>query len=508
MAGGRVVVIGAGVGGLSVALELKRHGFDVLVLERNGGIGGKASERTEAGFRWDEGPSILVMPWVYQTLFRASGLDPDAYLRFKRLDPAFRVVLSDGQRLDIPADPEGLRQAFAAIDPQAGDQLPKFLERLDRFAKLIGHAYCDRQFDRWGQVMFSPLMLSAAVISPSQKYAAMIDSYFRSPAIRELLYGFPTYSGFDPNTAPASLALIPWTIIREGVWYPEEGGIAAIPRAIARACRDRGIEIRTNTAVDAIELDGENRVRGVATSSGFEPADAVVSNGDYLNTFRWLTGGRGFTPDHERLRAGDAEPASSFYSIQVGCDRNFDLFAHHLLLLTPGSSRVYDELFGQGRYPADPPIYANVTSITDPADAPAGGCNPFLVIGAPPLPPGGTHDPGEESRHADGLLATLERAGATGLKASVVTRLDTGPSQWRTKFDLFRGSIYGLGNQHNILGGSFRPRNDCPEIPGLYFAGGGVQPGPGLPMVVQSGKITATLVAQQVRRRKVSVATR
>src|SRR3954452_11633967 len=140
----RVVVIGGGVGGLSAALELKRRGAEVVLLERHAQVGGKASERIEGGYRWDEGPSIVVMPWVYRTLFEASGLDPEKYLPLRRLDPAFRVVLSDGRALDIPADPAGLRDAFAAIDPAEGPAIDRFLDKMDRFARLIARAYCDR----------------------------------------------------------------------------------------------------------------------------------------------------------------------------------------------------------------------------------------------------------------------------------------------------------------------------------------------------------------------------
>jgi phytoene desaturase len=494
----RAVVVGAGLGGLSAALELKRRGYEVVVVERHAEVGGKASVRFDAGFRWDEGPSIVVMPWVYRTLFEASGLDPERYLPMKRLDPAFRIILSDGRTLDIPAEPAGLRAAFEAIEPADGPGLDRFLAKVDRFAALIGHAFCDRILETWGQVMFSPLMLSAALISPGKPYAAEIDEHFRSPAIRELLYGFPTYSGFDPQRAPASLAIIPWTIIREGVWYPRAGGIAAIPRALAAACRDVGVDLHTNVEVDAIELDSRGNVAGVATSAGPIPARVVVSNSDYVHTFRMLRGGKGFAPEVNQLRDGRAEPSSSFFTIQLGCDRTWDSLAHHILMLTPGSSRVYDELFLKGEYPSDPPIYVNATSVTDASDAPSGGSNPFIVIGAPPIRPGqeATRDREFEERHADRLIARLEATALPGLAASVVSRQVMAPHDFQTRFSAFLGSIYGLGNSHNVLGGSFRPLNYRADVPGLYFVGGGVQPGAGMPMVVQSGKIAAERVAR------------
>ena len=366
------------------------------------------------------------MPWVYRTLFEASGLDLDRYLPLRRLDPAFRVVLTDGRTLDIPADAEGLRAAFAAIDPADGVGLDRFLAKMDRFARCIGHAYCDRMLENWSQVLLSPLMLSAALVSPAKSYASEIDEHFRSREVRELLYGFPTYSGFDPKSAPASLAIIPWTIIREGVWYPASGGVAAIPRALLAACRDLGVDVRTGVEVEAIERDAEGRVRGVSTSSGFLPASAVVSNADYVQTHRMLRGGTGFSPEVERLRAGDAQPSSSFFTIQLAADRTWDGLAHHLLVLTEGSSRVYDELFERGEYPSDPPIYVNATCVTDPGDAPPGCSNPFVVIGAPPLREGEEPDRDFESRYADRMIARLERSGLPGLG-----RGDGGPAYHR-----------------------------------------------------------------------------
>lgn len=500
--GMRVVVIGAGAGGLSAALELSRRGASIVVLERHEWIGGKASERREAGFRWDEGPSIVVMPWVYRELFEAAGLDPDEMLPMRRLDPAFHVIFADGSRLDVPADAERLADALATIDPADGRALGPFLERVDRFAAKMGHAYCDRMIESWPQVLGSPLMTSAAVISPFRKYADEIDRTFRSGPVRELLYGFPTYSGFEPKTAPASLLIIPWTILREGVWYPTEGGIAAIPRAIAAAAGRTGVEIVTGVEVEAIERSADGSVNGVATSRGFFAADAVVSNSDYVHTYRMLNGGPSLPADAERVRAGGFEPSASFFTIQLGCDRRWESAAHHLLVLTEGSGRVYDEVYRRGEYPSDPPLYVNVTSATDPTDAPEGGSNPFVVIGAPALRAEDEDDASFVEAYADRLIERLERAGLEGLGRATVVRHVTGPSAFRDRFHAFRGAIYGLGNERNVLGGGFRPLNYLREVPGLYFVGGGVQPGAGLPMAVQGGKIVAERLLRDLRPRR------
>ena len=154
----KVVVAGGGVGGLAAALELRRRGYDVTVCERHSEVGGKASQRFADGFRWDEGPSIIVLNWVYQELFEASKLDLNSYIQMRRLDPAFRVVLKDGTSINVPALEEGLASAFAEIEPADAEGLRRFMAKVDQFSRRIGHAYCDRIIDRWSKVFFSPLL--------------------------------------------------------------------------------------------------------------------------------------------------------------------------------------------------------------------------------------------------------------------------------------------------------------------------------------------------------------
>jgi len=492
----KVVVIGGGIGGLSAALELRHRGYEVTVLERHATIGGKASARESNGFRWDEGPSIVVLTWVYRQLFENAGLDPDKYLPFKKLEPAFRLKMVDGRSLEFSSDPARLRQTIASIDPRDAEGLDRFLAKCDRFAQRLGSSYCDRMLESWPDVLLSKLLWSAMIVPPQRKYTEEIDAHFQNPAIRELFYGLPTFSGYDPVTAPASLVILPWTILREGVWYPAEGGIAAIPRAIAKAAIDKGVDIKTGVDVHQITRNASGAATGVRTSAGDIQADVVISNADYIATHQMLSGGPQFSPLVEKRRAGDISAAASYFTLQLACNRRWDDLAHHMILLTEGSNRVYDEIFVEKRYPGDPAIYLNVTSETDPGDAPSGGSNPFIVVGIPPLEPGQQPDADRDQAYADFIINQIERLWLPGFKESIVEMKITSAHHWHARFSAHRGAIYGLGVDENILDGAFRPVNVLPEVPGLYFVGTSVQPGPGMPMVAQSGKIVAGLVAK------------
>lgn len=489
-----VVIIGGGIGGLSAGLELKRHGYDVTVLERHNSIGGKASSREDQGFRWDEGPSIVVLTWIYRQLFERSGLDPDSYLPFRKLEPAFRLKMADGRCLEFSSDAAKLRNTIAEIDADDARGLDQFLEKCDRFAERLGSSYCDRMLSSWPDVLLSKLLWSAFIVPPQRKYTQEIDAHFRHPAIRELFYGLPTFSGYDPATAPASLVILPWTILREGVWYPANGGIAEIPRAIARAAVDKGVKIITGAEVTAIIRNSRGMAVRVESTAGQFPADVVVSNADYIRTHQMLQGGPEFSNLIQKRRSGDISAAASYFTIQLGCNRKWDDLAHHMIMLTEGSNNVYNEIFVDKCYPVDPAIYLNVTSETDPDDAPDGGCNPFIVVGIPPFEPGSRPDPVRDEAYADSIIRRIEDRWLPGFRSSIVNMKITSAHDWFNRFYAHRGAIYGLGPDQNILDGAFRPINTIEEVPNLFFAGTSVQPGPGMPMVAQSGKIVAEMI--------------
>ncbi|MBI4852087.1 MAG: phytoene desaturase [Acidobacteria bacterium] len=490
----RVGVIGAGLGGLSVAVCLAAKGYQVDVFERHNQVGGKASSYKRDGFIFDEGPSIVVMIWVYQDLFQRVGRNLSDYLDFKRLDPAFRIFYQN-KYLDIPVDEKELLSVIETLSKYDAKAFKELLSQCDLFVKIFAKDFYQKMFSSLQDIIFSRLMPSALILPPLRNYMDDIKRRFSSELVRSLLIGFPIYAGLDPRNAPSSLFLIPWTIIREGVWYPK-GGIHQIPLAIAKLAKELGVKIHLEKNVSAIEISNDLKVNGLVIDGLSEKYDIVVSNSDYLYTHQLLKGKEDWPNTIKLLQKENAQPSASFLTLELALSSTFPKLKHHNLLLNGDPTPSYHDIFDLGVLPKQTPIYINAPLRTDPPLAPAGKDNLFVVISVPPR--GETKpDPLIYEEYAANLLHQIESFGFSGLESSLLFHNINTPLTFEQKFSAFRGSIYGLGPKHNILYGAFRPLNKSQEISGLYFVGGGVQPGAGMPMVVQSGKIVADLIAKK-----------
>jgi phytoene desaturase len=258
----RIGVIGAGLGGLSVAVSLAAQGYAVDVFEKHNQVGGKASFYYRDGFTFDEGPSIVVMTWVYEDLFQKAGHNLADFLVFERLDPAFRIFTPQGNTFDISVEEKQLLDSIAAFSKEDAKAFKKLLSQCDLFSRIFGRDFYEKMFAGLKDIFLSRLMPSALVMSPLRNYMHEVNKRFKSELVRALLVGFPIYAGLDPRNSPTSLLLIPWTIIREGVWYPK-GGIHKIPLAIAKLAEKLGVKIHLNSEVSAIEVDKNLKTQGI-----------------------------------------------------------------------------------------------------------------------------------------------------------------------------------------------------------------------------------------------------
>src|SRR5512135_882335 len=492
---GRVGVIGGGLGGLAAACTLAARGYEVVLLERNAWLGGKAAVLEGDGYRFDMGPTILLMPSVLARLFAESGRDPREALDRVPLDPQWRSFFDDGATLDLHAEAAAMREALGAFAPGRGlergygrflDLAARLRDISDRFFFWRSVGSLRDMFDARSAVR--PAMLGDVLaMRPWSTVGATVLSHMPDARVAQMLDHFTQYVGSAPDLSPAVLCGIAQMQTGEGVWYPR-GGTRAIPRALVALATELGVELRTETGVARIVLDRSGGVAGVETESGERIAlAAVVSNADSVRTHRELLGGR---PAARFERRRGYEPACSGVVLYLGLDRRYDQLLHHNFVFSRDSHAEFDAIYRRGEPAPDPTCYLCAPARTEPEVAPPGGEALYVLVHTPYLRP--HHDWGRmlpDYRRV--ILDKLARtAGLVDLERHIRFERRLTPDDIHRRYGVLDGAIYGLAS-HGRLSGAFKPANRSPDVGRLYLAGGAAHPGPGMPMVLMSGWIAA-----------------
>jgi phytoene desaturase len=493
----RVIVIGAGLGGLSAALHLVAKGFQVTLLEKNPTVGGKLNRIRAGGYTFDTGPSLVTMPDILRDTFAVAGARLEDYLTLQPLDPICRYRWPDGAQLDLSAD---LSKTIAELRRLAPEDEAAFFRFLSYGADLYTATapvflFCD--FRDWRQVwrhFDRRLLRQLPRLFTLKTVADRTTEFFSSPYLRQLFNRYATYNGSSPYRAQATFCLIPYVEFAFGAWYVV-GGLYRIAEALLHVAVAQGVTVQTNTAVAEIVVK-DRRVRGVRLEDGnFLTAEVVVSNADSLYTYaRLLPGLRRRTYNDRRLAR--IEPSCSGFILLLGTRRRFDTLAHHNIFFSSDYPREFSEIFDTMTPPRDPTIYVCATSRTDPTQAPPGGENLFVMVNAPALCEAYDWD-NIASEYRCHIVARLEALGLTGLSESIVVEERLTPKRFAGWFNAYRGAIYGLSS-NSLRNAFWRPPIRAQEAQGLYFAGGGTHPGGGIPLVLLSGKLAAAAVAEDL----------
>lgn len=470
--GRSVVIVGAGLGGLSAAIYARLAGFDVLLLEQHAVVGGKAAGIEQDGFSLDPGPSIVILPEIYESVFRAAGRQSEDYLTFQRLDPFSRVYFENEGFLDLPADRcqclELLQRQFPA-DAASFDEL---MRRLDQVAPKVRQSVFDHPYDQWWQ-LFDPRLAAVGVaFDLRSSYRQIVDRWFQSPLLRAFFYGFPSYGGQTYDAKAPGAFLIPYFMLEGGVYYPK-GGVAAIPRALERLAREIGVEIQTGKAVTGFRSVG-NRLTGVLSTDGVIEAEFVISNRDRLKTREWLG---------ERV---EWEPSFSYFTVHWGIRRKLAGLSHHTLLVPQQFVQSFEKLYGERRFPDPSIIYLNVTSETDSATAPEGMTNLFAVVTVP-AQCGDVDWDRDAQLLAERIRGALRQYGLQFDQEDVVFERIQTPQYFEEAHGNYQGSLYGPDEKYRLFG-LLPLRNYDEQFKNLFYCGGSVQPGAGMPMAVLSGR--------------------
>ncbi|GIW75050.1 MAG: phytoene desaturase [Phycisphaerae bacterium] len=514
----RLLIVGAGVGGLAAAIRCRGMGHDVLVLEKNSRVGGKLNRRLiphpkrphERPFRFDTGPSLLTLPLVFADLFSFVGKDVRDYLSIIRLDPVSRFVWADKQTLELGNGREQLLNSVKQLSPRDVHGMKRFLDYGQHIWKLSGEFFLTRAPEQafQGEGAFSPWNTIRALSIPFRigmfkKYADLIDQLIRSPRLRQVLYQYATYSGSSPFLAPATLAVIAHVELDQGGWYIQ-GGLYRLAEAMEKVAREIGVQIQTDTTVTQILVDnssGHPKVTGVRLSDDSTlSADAVIVNADVVYTYQHL-----IEPQYRRRFSDDRlkrlEPGGSGMVLCLGVEGTYPQLAHHTKFMPDDYTSDLRAMFETHTIPEDPCIYVCASTRTDPSQAPPNCENLFVLCSAPALD-GRIDWTVEGPKYRDRIIHQLEhRFGLTDLSQRIVVEEHFTPIDLQRLYNAHAGSIYGISG-NGIRQAFLRPPNRDREIQGLFFAGGATHPGGGLPLVALSGKIASELVHEYLKAQK------
>jgi phytoene desaturase len=475
----RVVVVGAGLGGLACALRLQGAGHEVVVLEGRERPGGRAYQLKDAGYTWDTGPSLITMPWVLEDTFAAAGLDLRAEVQLEPLDPFYRIFWAGEERhLDFGRDRERLREEVAKFSTRDAAALDGFLEALRPIYEDGILAAGRRPFLRARDlVALLPRLTRLGAALPLHRFVAR---HFEHPRVREAFSFHSLFIGGDPHRVPAIYGALVYLQVLDGVWYTR-GGVYALVEAMARA-----LDVRCGERVARIEHRG-GRVSGVVLEGGERlAADVVVSNADVLRTHE-LTG--------LRRPVRRLTPTMSCFLLYLGTDRPFEKLLHHTLLVGTGYRDFIRDVTRGGRLASTFSTYLHAPARTEPGMAAPGGDSLAILLPVPNLR-SGLDWASEGDRLRDALLADLEQTfGLAGLRASVQVEHRMTPADFERELGALWGNAFATEpTLHQSA--FFRQHNRDARLRGLYHVGGGTHPGAGIPGVLLGAEVTAGLVAQ------------
>ncbi|GAA2944910.1 phytoene desaturase [Streptomyces enissocaesilis] len=484
-----VVVVGAGLAGLSAALHLLGAGRRVTVVERDTQPGGRAGRVDRGGYRFDTGPTVLTMPELVEDAFAAVGRKLTDRLELVALHPAYRAQFADGSALDVHTDAEAME---AEIESFAGARDALGYRRLRGWLQELYHAqmrrFIDTNFDSPFQLLH-PDLARLAVLGGFGRLDPRIGRFISDERLRRVFSFQALYAGVPPARALAAYAVIAYMDTVAGVYFPM-GGMHALPRAMADTAADAGATFRYGQHVTRLERRGE-RVTAVITDRLRIPCDAVVLTPDLPVTYRLL----GRRPK----RPLGLRHSPSAVVLHVGTDRTWPQLAHHTLSFGAKWNETFHELTGSGRLMSDPSLLITRPTATDPLLAPAGRHVHYILAPCPNTDIGPSreqwHDLAPHYRLS--VLAELERRGLTGLAGAIEEECLITPADW-TEQGHAAGTPFSAAHTFAQTG-PFRPRNLVRGTANAVIAGCGTTPGVGVPTVLISGKLAAARITGATR---------
>ena len=483
-----VVVVGAGLAGLSAALRLAGAGRKVTVVERESVPGGRNGLLKKSGYSFDTGPSVLTMPDLISDALSCVGEDIKDWLDLVPLKPLYRAFYHDGSQLDVHADTNQMQAEIAkSISSKEAEGYARYVEFVTKLYKYEMKDFIDRNIDSPLNLL-TPNLARLIALGGFRKLAPKVNQFLKDPRTQKVYSFQAMYAGVSPQQALAIYAVIAYMDSVNGVFFPK-GGMHAVPRALAGAAEKHGVTFKYSTTVTSIERKN-GRATAVLTDKGERiPCDVVVLNPDLPVAWRDLLGKQ--PRSVKRLKY-----SPSCATLLIGSSKTYDHLAHHNIHFGKSWAGVFDELIKKKTLMSDPSILVTVPSKDDPALAPAGKSSYYVLFPTPNL----SADIDWEKigpRYRNEMIKSLEDRGYTGFGDAIEVEQLTTPLDWKNQ-GMEQGAPFASAHTF-FQTGPFRPKNLAKGFENIVFAGSGTQPGVGVPMVLISGRLAAERIVGPVK---------
>jgi phytoene desaturase len=483
-----VVVVGAGLAGLSAALRLAGAGRKVTVLERESVPGGRNGLLNKDGYAFDTGPSVLTMPSLINDAFNCVGEDMKDWLELTPLTPLYRAFYADGSQLDVHANTGEMEAEIAKhISSEEAAGYRRYVDFVTKLYKYEMNDFIDRNIDSPLNLL-TPNLARLIALGGFRRLSPKVNQFMKDPRLQKVYSFQAMYAGVSPQQALAIYAVIAYMDSVNGVFFPK-GGMHAVPRALAAAAEKHGVVFKYNTTVTNVEVSN-GRAKAVITESGERyECDAVILNPDLPVAYRELLGKSPVSI--KRLKY-----SPSCVTLLIGSSKKYDFAAHHNIHFGHSWDGVFDELIKKKQLMSDPSILVTIPTHDDPNLAPPGKHSYYVLFPTPNLD--SNIDWTKQARpYRDQMIKTIEERGYTGFGDSIETEVMTTPLDWKNQ-GMEMGAPFASAHTF-FQTGPFRPRNMAQGIENVVFAGSGTQPGVGVPMVLISGRLAAERIVGPVK---------
>ena len=493
----KVIVIGAGMGGMAAAARLARAGLDVEIYEAAGHVGGKCRTEWMGDYAFDTGPSLLTIPAVYRDLFKKTGKRLELVRELQPVDPAFAYHFADGRHFEFAnlALPQICEELDRVLGKGAGDDWHTLMQRAEAMWDVARGPFIESELPSIPALLRRKGFLKdLKQISPFKSLDTLTNTYTSNPYLKKIIHRYATYTGSDPRQAPAVLLTIAFVEITFGAWHVK-GGVGTLAQALGQRCEELGVKIHLNTPVEAIITDA-GTATGIKVGGREIKADYMISNADAEITFNTLIAPTEKGAKRERRKLQKADRSLAGFSLLLGLDNSkvqgeLPQMKHHNVFFPENYEQEFIDIFDRNQAVTDPTIY--ICAPHDPTMVKGENKEAwFVLVNAPRHHPEGGFDwTKEPEKYAEKILAKLD---ALGLRVS--ERLDV--MEYRTPYDLEvavnapGGSIYGTSS--NGSRAAFSRAKNRSEITNLYSVGGSAHPGGGLPLVGMSGELVAEAI--------------